>query len=229
VRNVGYKDQINVITGKVNFQELEPGYYMRFIPLGNNGFHLYGIEKTENNIFIHENISQENFKNHADKLFTDQLQDLNNKGKVYFRTASTSGGGLDLHTDLAVKYANDEEVGNYHNPTFCSKITISEPKQFEPSIIVHYGPEDAIEEYTPSEVESMMGFAIQHPYLVSGLIGLAVAAVVTATILSLGMSAIAGVSIGACLGVNASAIGFFAIEEAKEQSAYLSKKVSSIN
>jgi len=120
-----HKDNVKVIAGVVNLATLEPGYYLRFISLGGENFHLYGVEVTaRRDVIVHENIAKSRFNNHADLPYRDQLNSLARQGKVYFRTALEPGGGLDVHADLASQYSKTGDVGRYQNQGLSSAVTV---------------------------------------------------------------------------------------------------------
>ena len=104
--------KINVITNDVNtavdLNALPSGYYMRFIPVAPNGFHLYGIEiAADRKILIHENRAMSD--NHLDKNFIDQL--MAQGAQLIVRTATAPKDGIKVHGELARQYATTGSVG----------------------------------------------------------------------------------------------------------------------
>jgi hypothetical protein len=101
-----HKTSVKVLNGPVDIYTLAPGYYMRFIDLGEGRFHLYGFEvHSPSDIWVHENIPEIKFKGHQDGLYYSQLQALYSAGRVKFHKAASIGGGLELHGSLAKQYA----------------------------------------------------------------------------------------------------------------------------
>ena len=136
VQNETHGRSIRVLDGKVDLASLEKGYYLRFIERKNSQFHVYGIEvKDQGNVIVHENIPPAEMKNHEDKLFKEQLSQLHNEHKIYFRAAKETGGGIGLHEDLALHYAKNGLVGEYVNSKLCASHTFPKkdtmPKQME--------------------------------------------------------------------------------------------------
>ncbi len=116
VDGLPYASNIKVLDEETDLSILNPGYYLRFQNRGHGAFHLYGIEVIEQgNLVIHENIPRHQLSTHSDKLFLPQLVELNIEGRVLFRIATQSGGGADLHEDLAKQYATVGSVGVYLN------------------------------------------------------------------------------------------------------------------
>lgn len=113
-------DAVKVLNAKVDLHCLEPGYYLRFVPLTKvvGEFHIYGVEVTaKNEILIHENIDPADFNEHEDIIFKDQLMALKQQNNVIFRAAKEKKGGTELHTDLVRQYLhNGFSLGrNYNN------------------------------------------------------------------------------------------------------------------
>lgn len=119
IKNKPFVSNIFVLDGAIDLKTLEQGYYVRFIQT-EQGFHLYGVEITaDKDLIVHENIPRERIKNHGDFLFRKQLKALNKEGKIVFRVANKEGGGLNLHSDLCVHYAEKGAIGtDYENKNF---------------------------------------------------------------------------------------------------------------
>ena len=101
------KRPIHVLTDEhKDLKELEPGYYMRFIPRpAEQTFHLYGVEVMQGgHVRVHENITPAQFQKHEDTAFLPALSKLAEEKKVVFHETKTRGGGIDVHTKLAANY-----------------------------------------------------------------------------------------------------------------------------
>lgn len=97
-------DSIFVITDPGDLKNLPPGYYLRLIELKDKGFHLYGVEvRAKGDVIIHENIRMSHFIQHADLAFKEQLEALNEEGRVVFH-ATKREGGVFTHAKLAQEY-----------------------------------------------------------------------------------------------------------------------------
>lgn len=116
IQNKPKADGIFVIDESIDLSSLEKGYYLRFLDRGRGIFHVYGVEVlSKGDVIVHENIPRNALNKHSDFLFKEQLLTLHQQGRIYFRVAKTSGGGMDLHEDLALHYAESGSIGVYVN------------------------------------------------------------------------------------------------------------------
>ena len=128
---------IRVITNETKLENLESGYYIRFVVFkdksGNDQFHLYGIEITDaRKMIVHENIPEDIFKTnlHQDMIFSAQLKkhyDVDRKNIIFHRTR-VRGGGITLHAEIVRQYFQDVALlsknENVLTPRLANKILL---------------------------------------------------------------------------------------------------------
>jgi len=140
-----YAKYIQVLDDHTELSLLSKGYYLRFLNLGNETFHLYGIEVlNDHSVIVHENIKRSILNDHKDLIFRDQLKALNKEGRILYREAKENGGGIELHRDLAEHYALHGVVGLYVNqkissaqnfPTSMDQFSVIESKEEKGAVI----------------------------------------------------------------------------------------------